>query len=78
MYISQYAFYPFATLVCCGSLKAIDWFTLQIYIYFLKNKQFSIIFSKNFHIVYLTPVLASNCRKLTSRAHTYYILYAIR
>lgn len=46
MYISQYAFYPFATLVCCGSLKAIDWFTLQIYIYFLKNKQFYIIFFK--------------------------------
>lgn len=46
MYISQYAFYPFATSVCCGSLKAIDWFTLQIYIYFLKNKRFSIIFFK--------------------------------
>lgn len=46
MYISQYAFYPFATSVCCGSLKAIDLFTLQIYIYFLKNKQFSIIFFK--------------------------------
>lgn len=46
MYISQYAFYPFATSVCCGSLKAIDWFTLQIYIYFPKNKQFSIIFFK--------------------------------
>ena len=46
MYISQYAFYPFATLVCCGSLKAIDWFTLQIYIYFLINKPFSIIFFK--------------------------------
>lgn len=74
MYISQYAFYPFATLVCCGSLKAIDLFTLQIYIYFLINKQFYIIFSKNFHIVYLTPVLASNCRKPTSRAHTYIII----
>ena len=74
MYISQYAFYPFATLVCCGSLKAIDWFTLQIYIYFLINKQFYIIFSKNFHIVCLTPVLASNCRKPTSRAHTYIII----
>lgn len=78
MYISQYASYPFATSVCCGSLKAIDWFTLQIYIYFLINKHFYIIFSKNFHIVCFTPVLASNCRKPTSRAHTYYILYAIR
>ena len=74
MYISQYAFYPFATLVCCGSLKAIDLFTLQIYIYFLINKQFYIIFSKNFHIVCFTPVLASNCRKPTSRAHTYIII----
>ncbi len=46
MYISQYAFYPFATSVCCGSLKAIDLFTLQIYIYFLINKQFYIIFFK--------------------------------
>ncbi len=46
MYISQYASYPFATSVCCGSLKAIDWFTLQIYIYFLINKQFYIIFFK--------------------------------
>lgn len=52
MYISQYAFYPFATSVCCGSLKAIDLFTLQIYIYFLINKQFYIIFSKKTFISY--------------------------
>lgn len=52
MYISQYAFYPFATSVCCGSLKAIDWFTLQIYIYFLINKQFYIIFFQKTFILY--------------------------
>lgn len=52
MYISQYAFYPFATLVCCGSLKAIDWFTLQIHIYFLINKQFYIIFFQKTFISY--------------------------
>lgn len=46
MSFSQSAFYPYATIVCCGSLKAIDLFTLQIYIYFLINKQFYIIFFK--------------------------------
>lgn len=48
MYISQYAFYPFATLVCCGSLKAIDWFTLQIYIFFEKQAIFYYFFQKTF------------------------------
>lgn len=52
MYISQYASYPFATSVCCGSLKAIDWFTLQIYIYFLINKHFYIIFFQKTFISY--------------------------
>lgn len=71
MSFSQSAFYPYATIVCCGSLKAIDLFTLQIYIYFLINMQIYIIFSKIFHIVCITPVLASICRIPTPRAHTY-------
>lgn len=75
MYISQYAFYPFATSVCCGSLKAIDWFTLQIYIYFLINKQFYIIFFKKLSYRMHYPRFSINLsHPNTSRAYLLYII----
>lgn len=68
---SQSAFYPYATIVCCGSLKAIDLFTLQIYIYFLINMQIYIIFFKNLSYRMHYTRFSINLSQATPRAHTY-------